>query len=156
MFIGCNDRLDEFIFMSGLVEELGEAVFHLMKEVHGMQRAERIGDEELASYREYLADVFVELKRMIKGRGDGRLKEGQERVIPFSVPRRLAQIWSADIDENIGKLDLIVARLKDPDYRLHIEDMRFAKAIYKVVSGISTEIFLSRYGMHSIGKLECF
>ena len=151
MFFGCNDRMDEFIIVSGLAQELGEAVFHLMKEAHGHTRAEHIGDEEIACYREYLADIFVELKQMIEGRGYGYLKEGQERVIPFSVPRRLAKIWSADFDEKKGKLELLIARLRDLDYRLQSEDMKFVKTIFKVVSDISSEIYLSRLGLSSIG-----
>ena len=80
---GRNDRCDEFMIVSDLVEALGSAVFHLSKEVDDIRRAEGIGDEEIASYREYLAEVFVELKRMLEDRGDGRLKTGKERVIPF-------------------------------------------------------------------------
>jgi hypothetical protein len=143
--IGNNpDRFDEFMIVSDLAQKLGSAVFHLMKEADGYQRSEGLGDEEITSYREYLADVFAELKRMVEGRGDGRLKSGQDRVIPFSIPLRLAEVWSVDIDENMEKLDLVVGRLKDPDNRLLNKDMRFVKLIFEVISNISTEIYQSR------------
>ena len=112
--------------------------------VHGIQRAEYIGDEEIFSYREYLADVLVELKRMVEDRGDGCLKKGQVRAIPFSVSQKLAEVWPTDIDERPGNLDLAIARLRDQDYRLQIEDMRFVKLIFEVISNISTEIYQSR------------
>lgn len=136
MSFGCNDRIDEFLIISDLAQKLGEAVFHLIKEVRGYTRTDGITDENITSYREYLAEVFAELKRMLVDQGDGRLKKGQERVIPVSVPQRLLEVWSADIDENMGTLDFIIARLRDPNYRLQIEDMRFAKAILKVISGM--------------------
>jgi len=142
---------DEFRIVSNLEEKLGSVLWHLKKEEMGIQRSEGIGDEEIASYREYLADVLAELKRMLENRGDGRLIKGKEREIPFSVPVSLGRAWSCDLDAKMNRLDLLVARFRDPNCDLHITDLEFIDELHKVAFFIAAEIRRSRPGLHSIG-----
>ena len=134
--------------LADFASRLNSALLHIHKEIKGYERSKGIGDEEIALCRDFFADVLETTRAMIEAREpDIFYQEVKKEILPLSIYVRLSKVWDEELLERAGRMDPMVARLRDQDVGLHVEDLEIVKDISRVTHDMAAEVHQKMHGL---------